>query len=52
MKLNPKKCTFKVEVRKFMGFMILQIGIEANPEKIQVVLEMNSPRSINDIRKL
>ena len=49
MKLNPKKCTFKVEARKFLGFLISQIGIEANLEKIKVVLEMHPPNSIKNI---
>ena len=31
MKLNPTKCAFKVSARRFLGFMITQRGIEANP---------------------
>ena len=34
MKLNPSKCTFEVASGKFLGFMVSQKGIEANPEKI------------------
>ena len=34
MKLNLKKCTFGVSSGKFLGFMISQRGIEANPDKI------------------
>ena len=33
MKLNPLKCTFGIGWGKFLGFMINQIGIEANPKK-------------------
>ena len=33
MRLNPEKCTFGIEVEKFLGFMISQRGIEANPKK-------------------
>lgn len=44
MKLNPKKCVFGVTFGKFLGFMVLQRGIEANPEKVKVILEMQSPR--------
>ncbi|KAI5339406.1 hypothetical protein L3X38_018678 [Prunus dulcis] len=32
MRLNPKKCSFGVYSEKFIGFMISQRGIEANPE--------------------
>ena len=34
MKLNPGKCTFGVMVGKFLGFMVSQRGIKANPDKI------------------
>ena len=34
MKLNPAKCTFRVKSRKFLGFMVNNIGIEANPSKV------------------
>ena len=40
MKLNPLKCTFGVASGKFLGFMVNQRGIEANPKKIQVLLDM------------
>ena len=31
MKLNPLKCAFRVNSGKFLGFMVTQRGIEANP---------------------
>ena len=34
MKLNPGKCAFGVTTGKFLGFMVSQRGIEANPDKI------------------
>ena len=34
MKLNPSKCAFGVSSGKFLGFMVSQRGIEANPEKV------------------
>ena len=43
MMLNPSKCTFAVRAGKFLGFMVSQRGIEANPEKIQAILDMVSP---------
>lgn len=36
MCLNPTKCSFGVEARKFLGFMWTKIGIEANSYKCQV----------------
>src|SRR4051812_38929922 len=37
MKLNSQKCVFGVRSGKFLGFMITNQGIEANPEKIQAI---------------
>ena len=31
MKLNPLKCAFGVSVNRFLGFVVTQRGIEANP---------------------
>ena len=31
MKLNPSKCAFWVNAGRFLGFMVTQRGIEANP---------------------
>ena len=46
MKLNPAKCAFGVSTGKFMGFIVNHRGIEANPNKIKVVLDMSSPSGI------
>ena len=40
MKLNPSKYAFRVASRKFLGFMVSQSRIEANPNKIQAILNM------------
>ncbi|XP_075645576.1 uncharacterized protein LOC142616656 [Castanea sativa] len=52
MKLNPSKCVFGVASRKFLGFMVSQRGIEANPEKVQAILNMASPKTVKDVQKL
>ena len=46
MKLNPAKCAFGVSARKFLGFIVNHRGIEANPDKIKMVLDMLSPSGI------
>ena len=43
MRLNPNKCAFGVLSGKFLGFMVSHKGIEANPNKIQAVLNMKPP---------
>ncbi|GKA63847.1 hypothetical protein Tco_0763453 [Tanacetum coccineum] len=52
MKLNPKKCTFVVETGKFLGYMITNEGIQTNPEKIQSIINMTSPRTLREVQSL
>ena len=40
MKLNVANCTFGISSGKFMGFKVNHWGIEANPEKIQALLDV------------
>ena len=49
MKLNPSKCAFGVSLGKFIGFIVSQRGIEANPDKIQAILDMESPKNIKEV---
>ena len=52
MKLNPAKCVFGVSAGKFLGFMVSQRGIEANPEKIKALIDMNPPRCKKEVQRL
>ncbi|KAM1481795.1 hypothetical protein ACFXTO_034177 [Malus domestica] len=52
MRLNPNKCAFGIGSGKFLGFMISQRGIEANPEKIKAILDMKEPVTSKDIQSL
>ena len=52
MKLNPSKCAFGVSSGKFLGFMVSQRGIEANPDKIRAILEMQPLRTIKETQRL
>ena len=52
MKLNPAKCAFGVSTGKFLGFIVNNRGIEANPDKIKAVLDMLPPSNIKDIQRL
>ena len=49
MKLNPSKCAFGVSSGKILGFMVSYRGIEKNPNKIQVILDMEPPRNIKEV---
>ncbi|XP_019176175.1 PREDICTED: uncharacterized protein LOC109171578 [Ipomoea nil] len=52
LRLNPKKCTFAVDGGKFLGFMVTRNGIEPNPEKVRIILDMEPPRSIKEVQRL
>ncbi|KAL0356123.1 UNVERIFIED_CONTAM: Retrovirus-related Pol polyprotein from transposon opus [Sesamum radiatum] len=52
MKLNPSKCTFGVRGGKFLGYMVSERGIKANPEKIEAISQIKSPRSLKEVQKL
>ena len=49
MKINPSKCSFGVASRKFLGFIVNARGIEANPEKIQAIRDIQAPRTIKQV---
>ncbi|CAL8161974.1 unnamed protein product [Prunus armeniaca] len=52
MRLNPAKCVFGIELGKFLGFMVSQRGIEANPEKIRALIEMVSLANKKEVQSL
>ena len=52
MKLNPGKCAFGVTAEKFLGFMVSQRGIEANPNKIRAIVEMAPPKNVKEVQSL
>jgi hypothetical protein len=45
IKLNPKKCSFRVPTSQLLGYLISERGIEGNPEKIQPQIK-SSVRSL------
>ena len=52
MKLNLGKCVFGVTAGKFVGFMVSQREIEANPDKIRAIMEMAPPRNVKEVQSL
>ncbi|KAL0411853.1 UNVERIFIED_CONTAM: Retrovirus-related Pol polyprotein from transposon gypsy [Sesamum latifolium] len=52
IKLNPTKCTFGVRGGKFLEYMVSERGIEANPEKIEAIIQLQSPRTLKEVQKL
>ena len=41
--LNASKCSFGVNSRKFLGYMVTHRGIEINPNQIKVINGLGEP---------
>ena len=52
VKLNPKKCVFRVLKGKLLRYIMSEHGIEANPKKIMVISNMGPERNIKDMQRL
>ena len=52
IKLNPSKCVFSVASGKFLGFIVSQRNVEANPDKVRAILEMTPPKNIKELQSL
>jgi hypothetical protein len=52
LRLNPEKCVFGVRQGKILGYLVSHQGIEANPTKIQAILNMTPPQSARDVQRL
>ena len=52
LKLNPEKCVFSVPSGKLLRFFVSQRGIEANPDKIKAIEQIEEPKRIKDVRRL
>jgi hypothetical protein len=52
LRLNPEKCVFGVRQGKILGYLVSHRGIEANPTKIQAIINMTPPQSARDIQRV
>ena len=52
IKLNPKKCVFGVPRGMLLGFIIFERDIEANPEKILVIMRMGPIQNIKGVQRV
>ncbi|RDX84455.1 Retrovirus-related Pol polyprotein from transposon 17.6, partial [Mucuna pruriens] len=52
LRLNPEKCSFRVQAGRFMGFMLTERGIEANLDKCGAVITSEVATSVlNTLKK-
>ena len=52
VRINFTKCTFGVVARKFLGFMLIERGIEVNPTNCRAILEMRSLATLKEVQRL
>jgi hypothetical protein len=52
LKLKPIKCSFGVSTGQLLGFLVSARRIEANREKIQVILTMGKPAKLHEVHQL
>ncbi|GKD79076.1 reverse transcriptase domain-containing protein [Tanacetum coccineum] len=52
MKLNPKKCTIRIEEGMFLGYKVSTRGLKVCPNKVDGVLSLPSPKCLKDVQNL
>ena len=48
--INLKKCSFMKKELIYLGFIVSEEGLKMDPEKIQVILDWPTPRSVFEVR--
>ena len=52
LRLNASKCSFGMGLGKFLGYMVTHKGIEVNPNQINTINNLQSPRNPKEVQKL
>lgn len=52
LRLNPKKCVFRVTFGKLLGYIVSRRGIEVDPTKVKAIQEMPPPKTLKQLRSL
>jgi hypothetical protein len=52
VKLNPEKCVFGVPRGMLLGFIVSELGIEANPEKIAAITNMGPIKDLKGVQRV
>jgi ribonuclease HI len=52
LRLNPEKCVLGIHKGKVLGCLVSTEGIEASPNKIKALIEMQDSVSLKDVQKL
>ena len=52
LRLNASKCSFSVNLGKFLGYMITHQGIEVNLDQIKAINDLHPPWNPKEVQKL
>jgi len=52
LKMNPKKCAFRVQAGKFLGFLVQQKGIEVDKNKAKDIINAPAPKNKKQLQSL
>jgi hypothetical protein len=52
VKLNPEKCVFGVPRGMLLGFIVSELGIDANPEKITAITNMGPIKDLKGVQRV
>jgi len=52
VKLNPKKCVFRVSKGKLLRYIMSERGMEANPQKIAAISNMGPIHNVKGVQRL
>ena len=49
LKLNPSKCAFGVKAETFLGFLVLQKGMEVDQNKAKAIISAKAPQNKKEL---
>ncbi|KAI5338924.1 hypothetical protein L3X38_018196 [Prunus dulcis] len=52
LKMNPKKCVFRVQAENFLGFLVRHRGIEIDKNKAKSIIEVLPPQNKKELHSL
>ncbi|KAM2237452.1 hypothetical protein ACFX1S_012799 [Malus domestica] len=52
LKMNPKKCTFGVRTGNILGFLVHQMAVEVDKNKVRAIMESSSPTNKVQLQRL
>ena len=50
--LNAEKCEFKKRTIKFVGYIIGSNGVQADPQKLSALSDMEPPTDVSGVRRI